>query len=87
VNDNGNMIGSPAERAKNYTEKKLSVAPNAKVKAEMATANSANFSDGQCKAGATKVRVYPPNDVGYLSVTSPIASWCPGFVISPVLSM
>jgi predicted small lipoprotein YifL len=87
VNANGNMIGLPAERAKNYTEKKLTLAPNAKVKAEMATANSANFSDGQCKEGAAKIRVYPPSDAGYLSVASPVASWCPGFSISPVLSM
>ena len=87
VNDNGNMIGSPADRAKNYTENKLTLAPNTKVKAEMATANSANFADGQCKTGVTKVRVYPPNDTGYLSVVSPVSSWCPGFMISPVLSM
>jgi hypothetical protein len=87
VNDNGNMIGTPAERASNYTEKKLTLAPATKVKAEMATSNSANFSDGQCKTGVTKIRVYPPNDAGYLSVASTVTSWCPGFKISPVLSM
>lgn len=87
VNDNGNMIGSPADRAKNYEEKKLTLAPNTKVKATLSTANPANFSDGQCKSGATKLRVYPPNDTGYLSATSPVTSWCPGMMTSPVLGM
>lgn len=87
VNDNGNQIGSPADRAKNYTEKKLTLAPNGKVKAVVSVANSSNFSDGQCKAGATKFRVYPPSDTGYLSVATTVDSWCPGFMISPVLEM
>ena len=87
VNDNGNQIGMPAAHAKNYIEKKLTLAPSGKVKATVSIANSANFSDGQCKSGAAKLRVYPPNDTGYLSVISPIESWCPGFEVSPVLSM
>lgn len=87
VNENGNQIGSPAVRATNYTEKKLTLSPNVKVKATVSTSNSSNFSDGQCRTGATKLRVYPPNDTGYLSVTTTIDSWCPGFTISPVLTM
>jgi hypothetical protein len=87
VNDNGNQIGSPAERATNYTEKTLSLTPNKMVKAVLSTSNPVNFSDGQCKTDATKVRVYPPNDTGYLSVASPVSAWCPGFMISPVLEM
>lgn len=87
VNDNGNMVGKPAERAENYTKKALVLAPNTKVKTAMSMPNSTNFTDGQCKSGATKFRVYPPNDTGYLSVVSPVDSWCPGFMISPVLSM
>jgi uncharacterized protein (UPF0333 family) len=87
VNDNGNQIGKPADRATNYVEKKLTLAPNAKVRAEVSTVNSGNFSDGQCKEGATKFRVYPPNDTGYLSVATTVDSWCPGFMISPVLAM
>ncbi len=86
VNVNGNQVGNPADRAANYTEKELSLAPNTKVKAIVSVSNSSNFSDGQCKAGATKFRVYPPNDVGYLSVASPVDSWCPGFTVSPVLA-
>ena len=74
VNDNGNQIGTPAERASNYVDKKLTLAPNAKVKAVVSTSNSTNFSDGQCKEGAAKFRVYPPNDAGYLSVVSPVKS-------------
>lgn len=87
VNDNGNMIGSPAERATNYEEKKLTLAPNTKVKAVVYTSNSSNFSDGQCKEGATKFRVYPPNDTGYLSVATTVDTWCPGFTTSPVVAM
>lgn len=85
VNDNGNQIGSPAERAKNYVEKKLTLAPGNQAKATVSYANSANFDAGTCKTGATKLRVYPPNDTGYLSVASPmITTWCPGFAVSPV---
>jgi hypothetical protein len=87
VNENGNMVGAPAERAKNYTEKKLTLAPKTQVKAVVSTANSTNFTDGQCKEGATKFRVYPPSDTGYLSAMTSVGSWCPGFTISPVLSM
>lgn len=88
VNENGNMIGSPADRAKNYEEKKLTLTPGKEVKATLSVANSTNFDEGQCKEGAVKLRVYPPNDTGYLSVmSSPIDSWCPGFLTSPVLSM
>jgi len=87
VNENGNQIGTPADRATNYKEASQNLAPNAKVKAELSTANASNFTDGQCKTGATRLRVYPPNDVGYLSVPSPVTSWCPGFQVSPVLPM
>lgn len=88
VNENGNMIGSPAERAKNYEEKKLTLAPKKEVMIELAVSNSTNFTDGQCKEGATKFRVYPPNDYGYVSVSSGnVKTWCPGFTTSPVLQM
>ncbi|HJP80909.1 MAG TPA: DUF4232 domain-containing protein [Candidatus Saccharimonadales bacterium] len=87
VNDNGNLIGSPAERATNYTKATQSLAPGAKVKSVLSIANEANFSGGECKAGATRLRVYPPNDTGYISVATSISSWCPGFVVSPVLSL
>jgi hypothetical protein len=87
VNDNGNRIGSPADRATNYEEKKLTLAPGQKVKAIASLSAPSNFPAGACKDGATKLRVYPPNDTGYLSVATDIKSWCPGFVISPVLSM
>ncbi|MDX2776526.1 DUF4232 domain-containing protein [Streptomyces caniscabiei] len=87
VNDNGNQIGTPAERATNYVEERLTLQPGTKVKSVLSIANSANFTDGQCKPGATKLRVYPPNDTGYLSTATEISSWCPGFIVSPVLKM
>ncbi len=86
VNVNGNQVGTPADHASNYTEKDQTLAPNAKAKATVSVSNSANFSDGQCKAGVTRLRVYPPNDVGYISVGSPVNSWCPGFTVSPILA-
>lgn len=85
VNDNGNQIGAPAERAKNYTEKKLTLNPGGQAKATVSFQDQGNFDNGTCKTGVTKLRVYPPNDTGYLSVASPlITAWCPGFEVSPV---
>lgn len=85
VNDNGNQIGKPADRAKNYTEKTVTLAPTKQAKATLSFEDPSNFDAGECKTGATKLRVYPPNDTGYLSVTSTmVAAWCPGFDISPV---
>jgi hypothetical protein len=85
VNDNGNQIGKPADRAKNYTEKTVSLAPTKTAKAIVSYSDEGNFDAGTCKDGATKLRVYPPNDTGYLSIAAPmIAAWCPGFEISPV---
>jgi len=87
VNDNGNMIGSPAERTENSQEITMTLEPQGKVKAVLYAANSDNFSEGQCTPGATKVRVYPPNDTGYLSVPTveTLTNWCPGFEVSPVM--
>lgn len=87
VNDNGNQVGSPAERATNYTEKMISLAPGAKSKSVVSISSSGNFPTGKCTMGATKLRVYPPNDTGYLSVATAIDAWCPGFEVSPVLAM
>lgn len=85
VNDNGNQIGKPADRAKNYTEKTVSLAPTKTAKAIVSYSEQGNFDAGTCTAGATKLRVYPPNDTGYLSIAAPmITAWCPGFAISPV---
>lgn len=85
VNDNGNQIGSPAVRVENYTEKKLTLNPGGQAKATVSFTDQGNFEAGTCKTGATKLRVYPPNDTGYLSIASPmITAWCPGFEISPV---
>lgn len=87
VNDNGNQIGTPAQRATNYAINKISLAPSAKAKAMAFVSNEGNFDPGICHDGATKTRVYPPNDTGYLSVSTPITAWCPGFQISPMTSM
>jgi flagellar basal body-associated protein FliL len=90
VNDNGNMIGSPAERTENSEELTMTLAPEDKVKAVVYASNSNNFSDGQCKEGATKLRVYPPNDTGYLSIATQdtfLNVWCPGFEVSPVMGV
>jgi len=87
VNDNGNQIGSPADRATGYSEPTLTLAPGAQVKAMAFMPQEGNFDPGTCHDGATKVRVYPPNDTGYLSATTQMTAWCPGFRISPVMNM
>ena len=87
VDANGNQVGSPAERATNYVEERVVLTPGVKVESIASVSNNANFTDGQCKTGATKIRVYPPNDTGYISIDTTIAAWCPGFVVSPMLKI
>ena len=85
VNDNGNQIGSPADRATGATESTVTLKPSTSASALVTyTLEESNFDPGTCKDGATKIRVYPPNDYGYLSITSPITYWCPGFMVWPV---
>jgi hypothetical protein len=84
VNDNGNQIGNPADRTTDKPVVKLTLTPGTKVKALVSTPDDANFPEGTCKDGATKLRVYAPNDAGYLSVATTTTAWCPGFKVSPV---
>lgn len=86
VNANGNQVGKPADRATNYQEAKQTLKPGGSVKAIISYSNSGNFDSGTCQDGATKLRVYPPNDVGYLSTSTTLTTWCPGFMTSPVLA-
>lgn len=87
VNDNGNQIGQSADRAVSYINKKVNLAPGAKTEIIVGLGNAANFTAGQCKPGATKFRVFPPNDTGYLSAATSVGTWCPGFTTSPVMSI
>ena len=85
VNDNGNQIGQPASRQNGVEEKTLNLTPGATAQATVTYVEEGNFDPGTCSDGATKIRVYPPNDVGYISVTEDaVTSWCPGFMTSPV---
>ncbi len=85
VNNNGNQIGQPAGRATNYPENTIKLAPGASTTAILTYPEAGNFDPGTCADGATKLRVYPPNDTGYISVAqTAITSWCPGFETSPV---
>lgn len=84
VNDNGNQIGSPAERTSSTDEKTITLQQNGSVSALVTYPVEANFDAGTCKDGATKLRVYPPNDYGYISIASPVTGWCPGFQVGPV---
>lgn len=86
VNDNGNQVGQPAERIAGYAEGVLTTIPGKSVKAILRISQSSNFGVGVCKDGAVKLRVYPPNDTGYISAVSPVSMWCPGFTISPVVN-
>jgi hypothetical protein len=84
VNNNGNQIGSPAEQAPATNETTVTLPPNSFATALVTYPVEANFDPGTCSDGATKLRVYPPNDYGYLSIASPITGWCPGFQVGPV---
>lgn len=86
VNENGNQIGEPAERIEDAEEETVTLEPGTRALSAMTIPNSDNFPDGECKDGATKLRVYPPNDTGYLSVGTEITTWCNGFSVAPVLS-
>jgi len=83
VNANGNQIGKPADRHAN-TEARITLAPKASARSVLYVPNEANFPDGTCQDGATKLRVYAPNDSGYLSAATTQTSWCPGFAVEPV---
>ena len=87
VDGNGNQVGTPAERATNYPEERMVLAPGAKAKSVASISNSTNFTDGHCKTGVAKLRIYPPNDTGYISVDTNISAWCPGFMVSPMLQV
>lgn len=87
TNDAGVQIGSPAGRATGYTEAKLMLVPAGSVKFEVSTSNSGAYPDGQCTAGATTFRVYPPDSTEYLTTISPVKTWCPGFETAPVLAI
>jgi len=85
VNDNGNQIGKPADRATNYTEKTLTLKPGDSSTTTLTYTAEGNYDPGTCTDGATKLRVYPPNDTGYISVAeTAITAWCPSFETSPV---
>ena len=86
VNDNGNQIGTPAGRVADAAEKTIILKTQDVVSATVFYSEEGNFDAGVCKDGATKLRVYPPNDTGYLSVLLPSdnIAWCPKFEVSPV---
>lgn len=74
VNENGNQIGDPAERVADAEKPLVTLNPGDRTQAALTVANSDNLPDGECKDGATKLRVYPPNNTGYLSVGT-VYSW------------
>jgi hypothetical protein len=86
VNANGNQVGSPAEQAPSSNEQTVTLQPNDVATALVTYPVEQNFDPGTCTDGATKLRVYPPNDYGYLSIPSPITGWCPGFQVNPVVA-
>ena len=83
VNANGNQIGKPADR-RTSTEARITLAPKVSARSVVYVPNEANFDNGVCKDGVTKLRVYAPNDTGYLSTMTTQTSWCPGFAVEPV---
>ena len=84
VNANGNQVGSPADRMTGVVEAKVTLKSGESTQATVTYPEEGNFDAGTCKDGAVKLRVYPPNDYGYLSIASPITGWCPGLKVGPV---
>lgn len=84
VNANGNQVGSPADRMSGATVQKVTLDMGQSTTAPVMFPEEGNFDAGTCQDGATKLRVYPPNDYGYLSVPTSITSWCPGFEVGTV---
>lgn len=87
VDENGNQIGEPADRVEGAEETAVTLNPGERVQSAIAMPNSDDFPAGECKDGATKLRVYPPNDAGYLSVATDINTWCKGFNVAPVVAV
>ena len=85
VNDNGNQVGKPADRATNSVEKTVTLKPGGAAMATLYYEDEGNFDDGECTEGATKIRAYAPNDAGYVSIAqTAVTAWCPGFEVSPI---
>lgn len=87
VNENGNQIGDPADRVEDAEMTAVTLNPGASAQSAVTMPNSDNFPAGECKDGATKLRVYPPNDTGYLSVATDMNTWCKGFNVAPVVAV
>lgn len=83
VNDNGNMIGEPAGRVDSQEEQLVTLEPGQSAQSTISVAT--NNAAESCTEGATKLRVYPPNDTGYLSVATDITEWCGSFTVTPVV--
>ena len=79
VNTNGNMVGQPAGRVKGSAVL-VTLEPSATAVATITMPSSKTLPKGECVKEAVKLRAYPPNDTGYVSVATPtITEWCPGF--------
>jgi hypothetical protein len=82
VDANGTQIGSPAERDTSVTSTQKTLSENQKIAATIRVPQAGNFPDGQCKTGATQLKIYAPNATDSITVATTITSWCPGFTTS-----
>lgn len=83
VDNDGNQIGSPAGRETMDDLEKVELDPNEIAQAQVRVVNN-NFDNGVCKQGATKLRVYPPNQTAYRDIPVSLTTWCPGFSVTSV---
>lgn len=82
IKDNGDQVGAPADRNTNDLPKDLTLGAGQTAKAAVYYGDKGNYDAGVCLEGATKLRVYPPGDTGYLDVIAPSdIARCPKFEI------
>lgn len=75
----GAQVGLPADKDTTNAATDISLSNGQSATATVKLGVSENYPDGTCKGGVANVKIYPPNDTGFLTAPTDITSWCPGF--------
>lgn len=76
------QIGEPADKDTTNASSQMTLKEKESAVATIKLAATGNYPEGTCKDGVTTLRVYPPNDDGFLLVPTDsisVNTWCPGF--------
>jgi hypothetical protein len=85
VDGSGAQLGHPAQRNPVYTPHVVTVLPNQSAYSRLGFPNPGNFPPGQCTANASNLRVYPPDDLQSLLVSTN-HPYCPGFTVTGIVA-